>query len=486
MARSLSPLFAWNKRDMIYYRSFKKDVLAMKTARSRIISMLLAAVMVLGTLTPVFAEGEAAPDNSTGTVASEVAAAQETTAAAPETIKTAKRLRVSGIDAAFKSAVVSSVFLGSNCSPRNLVTSAYKKKIKLTWGSASNSAGIDGYIILRKDLKGSRYSEIARVGRTVTSYTDTKAKTKNKFYQYNVVAYKKVSGKVRISGTTGWAGSVTTRSKKKNVNSLTFTNLASVAAIMKGRSITVKVTFPKKAYSKSIRWSSSNSNVASVDSSGRITAKNIGTATIYARTHTGKMISIKVTVFKGGDAQSMVQVMRSWMDYSYTNGKHKSIVDIYNSMYPLPAGYKMKYWDAWCDCTVSAAAIVTGNAEKTGRECSVPRHIKIFKSLGIWLEGNNTVPQPGDLIVFNWFPAVKNNASHIGIVEKVEGNTITTIEGNMGIGKVGRRTIPVGWKYIRGYARPVYTPLPAPDPVDPDDTEDSDETGDAESGDDPE
>lgn len=33
---------------------------------------------------------------------------------------------------------------------------------------------------------------------------------------------------------------------------------------------------------------------------------------------------------------------------------------------------------------------------------------------------------------------------------------ITVIEGNMDDGVVGRRTIPIGWGYIRGYAVPKY------------------------------
>lgn len=46
-------------------------------------------------------------------------------------------------------------------------------------------------------------------------------------------------------------------------------------------------------------------------------------------------------------------------------------------------------------------------------------------------------------------------ADHIGIVEKVRGNKITVIEGNYGE-RVARRTISVGWGYIRGYAKLKY------------------------------
>ena len=44
---------------------------------------------------------------------------------------------------------------------------------------------------------------------------------------------------------------------------------------------------------------------------------------------------------------------------------------------------------------------------------------------------------------------------YIGVVEKVENGRITVIEGNLH-DAVGRRNIPVGWGYIRGYASPRY------------------------------
>lgn len=46
----------------------------------------------------------------------------------------------------------------------------------------------------------------------------------------------------------------------------------------------------------------------------------------------------------------------------------------------------------------------------------------------------------------------------IGIVETVDAKNriITVIEGNTNGGVVGRRTIPIGWGYIRGYAVPKY------------------------------
>lgn len=157
-------------------------------------------------------------------------------------------------------------------------------------------------------------------------------------------------------------------------------------------------------------------------------------------------------------AEQYLNVFRSWLGYSELNGKHRKIIDIYNNDSPLPKGYKVKYSDEWCDTTVSAAAIKAGAKDIIGKECGCDRHIAIFKKLGIWIEDGTITPKPGDIILFHWNSSRQPNdgfANHIGVVEHVANGYITTIEGNR-MSQVARRVIPVGWGYIRGYARPKY------------------------------
>ncbi|WP_235906302.1 phage tail tip lysozyme [Porcincola intestinalis] len=158
-------------------------------------------------------------------------------------------------------------------------------------------------------------------------------------------------------------------------------------------------------------------------------------------------------------AGKILDIYRSWIGYSEANGKHKKIVDLYNSHKPLARGYAVKYSDSWCDTCLSAAFIKAGAVTLIGgTECGVEEHIKIFKKSGIWIEDGTITPKMGDIIVYNWDQKTQPNdgyADHIGIVESVSGNMITTIEGNYK-DAVGRRVIPVGWGYIRGYARPRY------------------------------
>ena len=196
-----------------------------------------------------------------------------------------------------------------------------------------------------------------------------------------------------------------------------------------------------------------------------IKADGYATSSTYVQNTYALVLQYSLTQYDGKEvntmgktAQDVLNVMRSWTGYSEANGKHKEIIDLYNSVKPLPRGYAVQYNDEWCDTTVSAAAIKAGCSELIGRECGVDRHVDIFKSMGIWIEDGRITPQPGDIIVYNWDDATQPNdgySDHIGYVEAVSGGTITAIEGNKGEA-VGRRTIPVGWGYIRGFARPKY------------------------------
>lgn len=156
----------------------------------------------------------------------------------------------------------------------------------------------------------------------------------------------------------------------------------------------------------------------------------------------------------GIKASDVVKVMQNWIGTD-----KKAIIDLYNSHTPLAQGYRVQYGDAWCDTTVSAAFIKLGATDLIGgTECGVERHINLFKAKGIWNEDGTVRPTPGAIICFNWDSGSQPNngfADHIGIVEKVEGNNVITIEGNYN-DAVKRRSIPIGWGYIRGYAFPKY------------------------------
>lgn len=78
-----------------------------------------------------------------------------------------------------------------------------------------------------------------------------------------------------------------------------------------------------------------------------------------------------------------------------------------------------------------------------------------------------SIPQPGDQVFFQ----SGGEISHTGIVETVNGNNITTIEGNTS-NQVARRSYTLGNGYIKDFGRPKYdaddggeTPAPATTPA---------------------
>lgn len=170
-------------------------------------------------------------------------------------------------------------------------------------------------------------------------------------------------------------------------------------------------------------------------------------------------------------ASKVVEQAKAWLGCKESNGTHKAIIDIYNSHKPLARGYKVKYTDEWCATFVSAVSIKLGYTGVIPTECGCPQLIEMFKNLGAWDENDARVPNPGDIIFYDWEDNGKgdNNGrpNHVGIVEKVSGSTITIIEGNYNE-SVGRRTMKVNAKYIRGYGVPKYDTesKPAPKPVD--------------------
>ena len=157
--------------------------------------------------------------------------------------------------------------------------------------------------------------------------------------------------------------------------------------------------------------------------------------------------------------QVIIDKMNSWLGCKQGDKTHKHIVDTYNAHKPLAQGYKVKYTDAWCATTVSAAAIECGYTDIIPTECSCNRMIKLLQSMGIWEENDAYVPQTGDIIFYDWQDSgVGDNvgsSDHVGYVEKVENGVITAIEGNISKG-VGKRTLPVNGKHIRGYGVPKY------------------------------
>ena len=149
----------------------------------------------------------------------------------------------------------------------------------------------------------------------------------------------------------------------------------------------------------------------------------------------------------------------SWVGKKQADGSHREIIDIYNQIRPLPRGYKMSYTDFWCAATVSALAQALGLTDYIFPECSCDRMIQLYKQHGRWMEDDAYVPQPADVIFYDWDDSgVGDNtgaSDHVGTVISVSGSVINIIEGNCG--KAVQWTArQVNTRYIRGYGLPDY------------------------------
>ena len=160
---------------------------------------------------------------------------------------------------------------------------------------------------------------------------------------------------------------------------------------------------------------------------------------------------------------AVVALARSWIGKKESNGTHREIIDIYNTHKPLPRNAKMQYNYAWCAATWSALAIKLGYTDIMPVEMSCGYLIEEAKKMGIWVENDGYIPQPGDAILYDWNDnGVGDNISwpsHVGVVEAVNESAgyFTVIEGNYS-DSVKRRTVSIDGRYIRGFITPKYDP----------------------------
>lgn len=158
--------------------------------------------------------------------------------------------------------------------------------------------------------------------------------------------------------------------------------------------------------------------------------------------------------------QKCVNTINSWVGAVEGDSVHAEILKIYNNQPNLPYGYKMQTHDAWCAATVSAVWIKVGISEYTGTDCNCGGFRDKAINKGIWVENDAYKPKLGDAIIYNWSDDGvgdnKGSADHIGMVTAVSGNTFTVTEGNTGDGYVGKRTMQVDGRYIRGFIEPNY------------------------------
>lgn len=162
---------------------------------------------------------------------------------------------------------------------------------------------------------------------------------------------------------------------------------------------------------------------------------------------------------------TVVAQAEKWLGLNEADGSHIEIVNEYNKQNPLPAGYKLKASDSWCAGFATSVFTKVGYGSLFPCECSCERMRKKAIEMGIWVESDSYVPNPGDAILYDWqdgdnFASTDNTGwpDHVGIVTYVnkESGYIVIIEGNYS-DAVKKRTININGRYIRGYIAPKFS-----------------------------
>ncbi|MBF8187967.1 CHAP domain-containing protein [Nonomuraea sp. K274] len=83
---------------------------------------------------------------------------------------------------------------------------------------------------------------------------------------------------------------------------------------------------------------------------------------------------------------------------------------------------------AWCDMFIAWAANKAGITEYVGEFAWTPSHAAWFIKQDAWAQQ----PEPGALVFFDWSGGKSyKGVDHVGVVERVEGKKIHTIEANV-------------------------------------------------------
>ncbi len=125
---------------------------------------------------------------------------------------------------------------------------------------------------------------------------------------------------IDIGGTSKNVSSNNKKNSKKSdkIIKIKSISISGSSRITKGKSTTLKVTIkPSNAKKETITWSSSNSKIVTVNSSGKVTGISKGTATIIAKTSSGKKSTFKVSVVE-------VEVHKVKISYNMNGGKLSS------------------------------------------------------------------------------------------------------------------------------------------------------------------
>lgn len=125
--------------------------------------------------------------------------------------------------------------------------------------------------------------------------------------------------------------------------------------------------------------------------------------------------------------------------------------DKYINWYSQETGVKFSTTSHWCNMYTTWCARQAGiGSDMIPTSASCTTTMNWYKQKGLWRNKDGYTPRRGDNILFNWYGQT-SIANHIGIVKKVSGNYVYSIEGNTSAGDVRIKSYPLTSSYILGY-----------------------------------
>ena len=163
-----------------------------------------------------------------------------------------------------------------------------------------------------------------------------------------------------------------------------------------------------------------------------------------------------------GDPEYVPHVMRYYSGGGLFAGLfgNGQLVTIAKSQLGNEGGQKFWSWygfdsrEEWCACFVSwcadQAGLIQSGAVPKFSLCTDGKNW--FQNQGRW-QGAGSMPSPGAIIFFDWDH--DGTCDHVGIVERCDGTTVYTVEGNSG-DAVRERNYAISSDSIMGYGMVVY------------------------------
>lgn len=158
----------------------------------------------------------------------------------------------------------------------------------VTISAASNSCTVGSTVTLTAKVTPDKASQ---------SVTWTSDNTSVATVSSSGVVTSKAVGRATITAKTANGKTATYSVTVTPVEVTSVVINAASKELAQGATFTLRATVsPANATDKSVTWTSSNANVAAVDTTGKVTAKAAGTATITAKTSNGKTATCTITV----------------------------------------------------------------------------------------------------------------------------------------------------------------------------------------------